>query len=67
MDEAVEARLADSLRDGVPRPLRTKDLHAAARKRRPTTAEWFATARNYVLHANQGGSYDEIAAYLRRA
>jgi SpoVK/Ycf46/Vps4 family AAA+-type ATPase len=67
VDEAVEARLAESLRDGVPRPIRTKDLRAAARKRRPTTAEWFATARNYVLHANQGGSYDEIAAYLRRA
>jgi len=67
VDEAVEARLAESLRDGVPRPLRTKDLRAAARKRRPTTAEWFATARNYVLHANQGGSYDEIAAYLRRS
>jgi SpoVK/Ycf46/Vps4 family AAA+-type ATPase len=67
VDEAVEARLAESLRDGVPRPLRTKDLRAAARKRRATTAEWFATARNYVLHANQGGSYDEIAAYLRRA
>jgi len=66
VDEAVEARLAESLRDGVPRPLRTKDLLAAARKRQPTTAEWFATARNYVLHANQAGSYDEIAAYLRR-
>ena len=66
VDEAVEARLSESLRDGVPRPLRTKDLLAAARKRRATTTEWFATARNYVLHANQGGSYDEIAAYLRR-
>ena len=67
VDEAVESRLTESLRDGVPRPLRTKDLLAAARRRRPTTAEWFATARNYVLHANQSGRYDEIAEYLRRA
>jgi ATP-dependent 26S proteasome regulatory subunit len=66
VDEAVEVRLTESLRDGVPRPLRTKDLVEAARKRRPTTAEWFATARNYALHANQAGSYDEIAEYLRR-
>jgi AAA+ superfamily predicted ATPase len=67
VDEAVESRLAESMRDGVPRPLRTKDLLAAARRRRPTTSEWFATARNYVLHANQSGRYDEIAEYLRRA
>jgi SpoVK/Ycf46/Vps4 family AAA+-type ATPase len=66
VDQAVEVRLTESLRDGVPRPLRTKDLLAAAGSRRPTTAEWLATARNYVLHANQAGSYDEIAEYLRR-
>ena len=67
VDEAIEARLTDSLRDGVPRPIRTKDLLGSARRRRPTTAEWFATARNYALHANQAGSYDEIVEYLRRA
>jgi transitional endoplasmic reticulum ATPase len=66
VEEAIEGRLKESLRDGVPRPLRTKDLVAAARGRRPTTAEWFATARNYALHANQAGSYDEIVDYLRR-
>jgi SpoVK/Ycf46/Vps4 family AAA+-type ATPase len=66
VEEAVEARLTESLRDGVPRPRRTKDLLAAVGRRRPTTSEWFATARNYVLHANQAGSYDEIAEYLRR-
>ena len=64
VDVAVEAKLAASLRDGVPRPIATDDLLGAARKRKPTTAEWFQTARNYALHANQAGSYDAILEYL---
>ena len=31
---------------------------------RPSTLEWLATARNYVEFANQGGRYDEVAAFL---
>jgi len=58
--------LAALWRDGVPRPLTTDDLLAAARKRKPTTAEWFQTARNYALHANQAGSYDAVLEYLGR-
>ena len=66
VDVAVEAKLASSMRDGVPRPITTDDLLAAARKRKPTTAEWFQTARNYALHANQAGSYDAVLEYLGR-
>jgi SpoVK/Ycf46/Vps4 family AAA+-type ATPase len=66
VDVAVEAKLAASMRDGVPRPLTTDDLLAATRKRKATTAEWFQTVRNYALHANQAGSYDAILEYLRR-
>ena len=64
VDGAVEARLSVSLADGVPRPITTGDLLAAVRRRKPTTAEWFRTARNYALHANQAGSYDAILDYL---
>lgn len=66
VDAAVEAKLAASMRDGVPRPITTDDLLAATRKRKATTAEWFQTVRNYALHANQAGSYDAILEYLRR-
>ena len=66
VDVAVEAKLASAMRDRVPRPLTTDDLLAAARKRKPTTAEWFQTARNYALHANQAGSYDAVLEYLGR-
>ena len=66
VDVAVEAKLAASIRDGVPRPITTDDLVGAARKRKATTAEWFQTARNYALHANQAGSYDAVLEYLGR-
>jgi transitional endoplasmic reticulum ATPase len=64
VDVAVEAKLASSMRDGVPRPITTDDLLGATDKRKATTAEWFQTARNYALHANQAGSYDAVLAYL---
>jgi transitional endoplasmic reticulum ATPase len=32
---------------------------------KPTTREWFATARNYALYSNQGGIYDDILHFLK--
>ena len=37
----------------------------AATAVRPSTREWFATARNYALYSNQGGIYDDILKYLK--
>lgn len=64
VDIAVEGKIRSAMRDGVPRPLGTKDLVAAAKAVKASTQEWFATARNYALHANQGGAYDDVLAYL---
>ncbi len=66
VEHAVERRLAQALRDGIPRPVTTDDLAAAVRLVRPSTGEWFATVRNYVLYANEGGLYDPVRPYLRR-
>ena len=65
VDLAVEAKLRGALRDGVPKPLATGDLQAAAGSVKPSTREWFATARNYALYSNQGGTYDDVLKYLR--
>jgi transitional endoplasmic reticulum ATPase len=65
VDAAVEAKLREAMRAGAPKPLTTRDLADAAGRLRPTTREWFATARNYALYANQGGIYDDVAKYLR--
>ncbi len=66
VDLAVRARLREAIRDGLPAPLTTRDLLAAAALVRPSTREWFATARNYALYANEGGAYDEILKYLKK-
>ena len=65
VDVAVEAKLREAMKAGVPTPLTTADLAAAAGKVKPTTKEWFATARNYALYANQGGAYDDVLKYLK--
>ena len=61
---AVEGKLRAAMKKGVPTPLVTKDLQKALKQVKPTTKEWFATARNYALYANQGGLYDDILNYL---
>jgi transitional endoplasmic reticulum ATPase len=65
VDLAVEAKLREALKAGAPKPIATADLLAAAAKLRPTTKEWFATARNHALYANEGGIYDDILKYLK--
>jgi SpoVK/Ycf46/Vps4 family AAA+-type ATPase len=65
LDQAIEAKLREALKAGVPKPLTTGDLAAAAATLKPTTKEWFATARNHALYSNQGGTYDDILKYLK--
>jgi SpoVK/Ycf46/Vps4 family AAA+-type ATPase len=80
VDVAVEGKLRQALQPrpprpgappaspapaGVPQPLVTRDLQGALGTVRPSTKEWFATARNYALYANQGGAYDDVLAYLK--
>jgi hypothetical protein len=42
-----------------------RDLEAALSEVRPSSGPWFQTARNVALFANQDGSYDELASYLK--
>jgi len=67
VDQAIEAKLRDAMKSGIPSPLTTRDLTSAAKSLRPTTREWFSTARNHALYANEGGLYDEVLSYLKRA
>ena len=64
VDMTVERKLADAMKTGTPTPITTKDLTVAGKQVRPSTKEWFATARNYALYSNQGGTYDDILRYL---
>jgi AAA+ superfamily predicted ATPase len=66
VERALERKLAASLRDGEIHPLRSADLVHAMQGVPPTTREWFANVRNYVLYANQSGLYDPVRPYLER-
>lgn len=65
LDLAIEAKLTESIKKGgPPQPILGKDLLQAIKSHRPTTQEWFSSARNYALYANQGGLYDDVLKWL---
>ena len=64
VDLSVETKLREAMKSGALKPLKTKDLLTAAGSVKPSTREWFATARNYALYSNQGGVYDDILKFL---
>jgi transitional endoplasmic reticulum ATPase len=37
----------------------------ATKQHRATTRDWFESARNYALYANQSGLYDDVLEYLK--
>ena len=65
VDTAVSRRLDEALRTGDPQPIDTDDLLKALGATKATTSDWFATARNYVLYANDSGLYDAVRPYLK--
>lgn len=65
IDIAIEEKLESSFQDGIPKPISTKDLQNAIKKHKPSTQEWFMTAKNFAMFANDSGLYDDILTYLK--
>jgi SpoVK/Ycf46/Vps4 family AAA+-type ATPase len=65
IDIAVENKLREAMKAGIPKPMETKDLLVSASAVKATTREWFAAARNFALYSNQGGIYDDILKFLK--
>ena len=65
-ESAAELALLDSARTGQVRMIGQDDLLAAVGQVRPSLGSWFESARNVALFANEGGSYDDLAAYLKK-
>lgn len=65
IDLAVEEKLRAAMQAGSVQPLTERDLLNAAKRHQPSVRDWFQTARNHALYANQSGLYDEILAYLK--
>ncbi len=64
IDLAIENKLELSMEKGEIIPVETRDILKAAAARKSSVKEWFNTARNYALYANDGGLYDDILKYL---
>lgn len=64
IDIAIETKLEKAFIDGIPRPMTTKDISNAIKKMKPSTKEWFGSAKNYALYSNNGGLYDDVLNYL---
>ncbi len=65
VDVTIEGKLREAMKKGIPEPIRNADLIAAAKGLRPSTHEWFSTAKNYALFSNQGGLYDDVLDHLK--
>lgn len=65
VDRAIEAKLEIALETGEVQPIEMSDLQKAIKQTQPSTKEWFNTAKNYALYANQSGLYDEILKYIK--
>ena len=64
VEEAVDAAIQASQAAHVEVPVRGEHLRAALRQLKPTTHEWFTTAKGQALHSNVGGQYDEALRYI---
>ena len=65
-ETAAERALLDSVSRGEPRLIGQADLEASIVEVKPSLGTWFETARNVALFANEGGTYDDLVAYLRK-
>lgn len=66
VDDCIEKKIEEALKKGgAPKPITTKDLEKSLKVIKPSTVEWFSSARNYALYSNESGLYDEIAKYLK--
>jgi AAA+ superfamily predicted ATPase len=65
VDVAVEVKLRDAMKAGALQPVSGRDLLEAVKRHKPTVRDWFQTARNHALYANQSGLYDDILAYMK--
>lgn len=66
IDFSAELAITQSIARGAVEPITHAHLDKARSRIKPTTREWFTTARNYAQYANEAGQYDEIGDYIRK-
>ena len=65
VDITIEEKLKIILTTGKETPISTKDFLTSIKQIRPSSKDWFETAKNYAVYSNQSGQYDDILKYLK--
>jgi SpoVK/Ycf46/Vps4 family AAA+-type ATPase len=65
-ESAAEHAMHDSIVSGEVRMIEQRDFDRALREVRPSTGPWMSAARNVAMFANESGTYDDLAAYLKK-
>jgi SpoVK/Ycf46/Vps4 family AAA+-type ATPase len=66
IDIAIEGILEKAIETNIASPITTLDLLNAVKQHKASTIDWFVTAKNYAMFANQAGLYDDILKYLKK-
>ena len=66
-DSATELAMEEAIQSGAMKLIGQQHFQKALKELRPSTREWFETARNFALFSNQSGVYDELIRYMKGA
>ncbi|RTE10109.1 ATP-binding protein [Paenibacillus whitsoniae] len=64
--DAVDCAMERTFETGEIQPIRQEDLLAAAKARKSTTLEWFATANNYATFSDVNHDYKIVLDYIKQ-
>jgi hypothetical protein len=59
--------MEEAIKSGSLKHITQQHFQKALKEIRPSTREWFETARNFALFSNQGGVYDDLIRYMKDA
>ena len=64
--DAVEYAMERTFETGEIQPITQDDLKRALKGRKPTTLDWFATAKNYATFSDVNRDYQIVLDYMKR-
>ncbi len=65
VNDAIESALQRSLETGELQPLTDNDINHSLKGRKPTTLEWFSTAKNYATFSDVNRDYQHVLDYIK--
>ena len=66
VDTAIDVAIEDSPSVDALAPLSNEHFQEAFQEVRSTVGEWLGQAKNFAEYANENGTYDDLAAFLKK-